>query len=57
MAATQNTGDLTCYLNGEPVNGIYRLDTGGLTYYLNGEPLNTIFPVATKSLGQFFLMF
>jgi len=57
MAAQSDTGNLTYFLNGEPVTGIYRVDTSGITYFLNGEPMLTIFPIELKSFGQFFLMF
>lgn len=58
MAAQTDTGTLTYFLNGEPIQGIYKTDTGGLTYFLNGEPLKSIFGTTTTiNLGQFFLMF
>lgn len=57
MAAQSDTGNLTYYINGEPINGIYRVGTSSITYYINGGPMLTIFPIEVKSFGQFFLMF
>lgn len=56
MASKNDTNQLTYYINGEPVVGIYRasVKTGELTYYINGEPLATIFP---GNKGAYFLMF
>lgn len=58
MAAVSDTGTLTYYINGEPVQVVSTLSTGGLIHYVNGEPVLVIFGAAvTVNLGQFFLMF
>lgn len=58
MAASIDTNNLTYFLNGEPIQGVYFVDTNKLTYFLNGEQMSGVFP-ASNSLktGQFFLMF
>lgn len=55
MAAQSDTGNLTYFLNGEPVVGQYRLDTGKLTHFINGEPMATISPII-QNFGNFFLI-
>jgi hypothetical protein len=58
MASKNDTNQLTYYIDGEPVIGIYRagVKTEELTYYINGEPLAAVFPV-TGNKGAYFLMF
>ena len=61
MAAQYDTGNLTYYINGEPIYGINNTtvtDTGKLTYYINGEFFKFIFPQSQMiNTGNFFLMF
>lgn len=60
MAAQSDTGNLTYYLNGDPIKGVYTstVNTGTMTHYINGEFFKFIFPQSQMiNTGNFFLMF
>lgn len=57
MAVATDTGNLSYFLNGEPIIGsLNNENMGSMTYFLNGEPLLLISPVI-NNFGNFFLLF
>jgi len=60
MAAQNDTGNLTYYINGEPIYGINNTtvtDTGKLTYYINGEFFKYISSSINAINNSFFIVF
>ena len=54
MSADFQTGNLTEWANGQPVDGIYNgaVNTGNLTFWMDGQPYQTIYPLS--NWGDFF---